>query len=102
MGTDEVRRVPVPTDGSLGRHWSDALAALGGLRITPHQGSVLRHDVDNVRVLGIDARLHAVAAAVTFPVAGADTRGANGARGTAVGAVVLRAAIDVIKGQGIV
>src|SRR5262249_50773776 len=63
---DEERRVPVPADGPPCRLRADAPLA------PARQGSVLGHGVDDAGILRVHARLHAVAAGVTLPVAGAD------------------------------
>src|SRR5262249_21614822 len=52
--------------------------------------------------LGIDAGLHAVAAADTNPIAGANAGTSERARWAALRAVVLGAAVDVVKGQRVI
>src|SRR5262245_31438285 len=104
MLANDERRVPVPADAALAAAaLGTAFAAAGangrGLAalLLADDGPVLRHGVDDLGIVGIDARLHAVAAAVAVPVAGADAVLEQCPRRSAAGAVVLRAAVDVVE-----
>ena len=70
---------------------------LTGAQIEPVERPFLRLHVDDGRILGIVARLEAVAAADAVPVAGADAGPVQRPRRAADGPVVLRAAADVVE-----
>ena len=103
MGADLERRIPVPAQGRL------ALARLrldaGGLAraaVEADQAGVLRFGVHDVWVLGIDARLEAVASLGDEPVGIHDAVDAARAGRAAEREVVLGAAVDVVKRTGVV
>jgi hypothetical protein len=66
------------------------------------EAAVLIFGVDDIRVFGVNLRTKAVAALRDEPIGVRDAGGAARARGAAETEVVLRAAVDVIEGQGVV
>ena len=89
-----IRRLPTASRPEMrGRMARD----LPGAQIEPRDVAVLRRGVDDVRILGIVARLEAVAAADDVPVAGADAPAIERARRAALRPVVLRAAAHVVE-----
>ena len=75
---------------------------LAGLQVETHAGDLLGAGIDDAGIFLVGARLVSIAAAGIHPVAGADAGRVDGARGNALGAVVLRAAVDVVKRQPVV
>ena len=95
-GAGGCRRRRLAVDARVLRPRADGYRSPAG-EIEPAERPFLRLHVDRRRILGIDARLEAVAAADAVPVAGADADAVDRARRPADGAVVLRAAADVVE-----
>jgi hypothetical protein len=98
MRADEQGRIPVPAQRrfALARLRLNA-HALAGAAIVANQHPVLRFRVNGIRVLGIDARLEAVAHLRDKPVGVCYAVRAAVANRPAHGGVVLRAAVNVIE-----
>ena len=77
-------------------------SADAGAQVQTGDAAVLRRRVDDVGILGIVARLEAVATGHDVPVARAHAEPAHVARRTAEGEVVLRPAADVVERLGVV
>ena len=73
-----------------------------GAQVEARDAAVLRRRVDDVGILGIVARLEAVAAGDDVPVARAHAEAAHVPRRAAEGEVVLRPAADVVERLGVV
>ncbi len=88
-------------DGRVQRGRTDAVRTAGP-EVEPAEAAVLRLHEHDVRILRIDPRLEAVAAADAVPVAGADPDPVERPRRAADRAVVLGAAADVVERPGVV
>src|SRR5207248_5831439 len=99
LRADDEWRIPVPAHAAT---FARSLAALTartdgdrlatGVLVHADDGPVLRHGVNDLGIIRIDARLHAVAAAVLAPVAGADAVREHRALRAAAGACCRHAA----------
>src|SRR5262249_7070649 len=101
--TDQIRHIPIPADARLvatnirldARRRSSAL-------VEPRDGAILTGAVNDVGIFRVDAGLHPIAAAAGDPTAGAEAGWSQRARWSALRAVILRAAIDVVKRHRII
>ena len=103
VGTDEDRRVPVEAllglvRGGLRLDVDD----LAGRAVVTDEVPLLPLRVDDVGVPRLGGRLVAVTEERHEPVRVGDAVGVEGARGTALGVVVLGAAVDVVEGLRVV
>ena len=100
---DQDRRVPVEALRRIaGRRLRLDVRRLAGDEIDPGQVAALPLGVHDVRVARLRGRLVAIAAEHHFPVGRANTVHVIGARRTALGVVVLRAAVNRVERLGVI
>src|SRR5262249_12277761 len=99
----DKRTIPVVAKGRFAsrrrRLYSHPLA---GPFVEPADHAILQLSINRVRVFGIDLGPKSVAALSNKPVSVYNSRSAPGPRRTAYAVVVLKPAVHVIKGRGIV
>ena len=103
MRADDQRGIPIPPGRifSLSYLWLDG-CDFPALPVVTDKHAILRNAVDDVRILGVDSRLEAVAAGDNEPIAVANPVDVVGARGAALSTVVLSAAVDVVEREAVV